>query len=196
MTEGTQTPPQDPPQGGEGGKEGQGGGSGAGAPPPDAGKPVVPEKYEFKVPEGALLDKADVERIAAYARERGLSQEDAQKVLERDSATLASYADRQKAQQEEVRDSWAKATETDKELGGEKLREVTETARRVLDRFGSEEFKTQLNETGLGNHPELIRILYRVGKVLSDDRTILGGSTSSAAPKSAAEVIYGTKEEK
>ncbi len=165
----------------------------AGNPPP-ANAPQ-PEKYDLKVPNGALLDSSHVEKIAAYARERGLSQEDAQKVLERDNSILMSYAERQKAQTEEARNSWAEATKLDKELGGEKLPQTVEVARRVLDRFGSEEFKQQLNETGLGNHPELIRILSRIGKVLSSDQTILGGAPAKPIEsKSAAEIIYGTKE--
>lgn len=162
--------------------------------PPKEGK-VVPEKYDLKLPEGALLDGDDVERIAAYAREQGLSQEQAQKVMERDNAVLASFADRQKALAEEARNTWAEAAKTDKEIGGDNFVKSAEMARRVLDRFGSEEFKQQLNETGFGNHPELIRILSRVGKLLANDTTILGGTDARGPKKTAAELIYGAPKE-
>lgn len=184
------TPAQNPPKAGEEGKPPAPESKPGNPPPGGEQKPVT---YELKVPNGTLLEKSDVEKIAAYARERGLSQEDAQKVLERDNEILMSYAARQKAQTEEARNSWAEATKSDRELGGEKLQQTVEVARRVIDRFGSEEFKKQLNDTGLGNHPELIRILYRVGKVMSSDQTILGGAPAKPVEsKSAAEVIYGS----
>lgn len=46
-----------------------------------ASKTVVPEKYDLKVPEGSGVDAAFVERTAAIARELGLDQSGAEKLL-------------------------------------------------------------------------------------------------------------------
>ena len=47
---------------------------------PPAAK-VAPEKYDLKLPEGSKLDAKHIEKIAADAKARGLSQEDAQALL-------------------------------------------------------------------------------------------------------------------
>lgn len=192
--------PQGAPQGeapkaGEAPKDGQQPGQ---APPPqDGAKPadaapakVVPEKYDLKPPEQSHLDAKDLERIAADAKARGLSQEEAQKLLERDNGILASYAERQKEQFAQTRTTWVEAIKTDKELGGDKLSKNMELAKRALDRFGSQSFKDALNETGLGDHPELVRVFYRIGKLMANDSTVLGGD-HAGAKKSTAEILYG-----
>ena len=51
-------------------------------------KPAVPEKYDLKAPEGSLLAEPMLEKIAAFARERGFSQEQAQAMVEHESASL------------------------------------------------------------------------------------------------------------
>jgi hypothetical protein len=56
--------------------------------PPEA-KPteakVVPEKYDLKLPEASLLDASHVEKLTAFAKERGLSNDEAQALLEREN---------------------------------------------------------------------------------------------------------------
>ena len=34
-----------------------------------------------------------------------------------------------------------------------------------------------LNESGLGNHPEVIRLFYRTGKAMSEDSLIVGAAS-------------------
>ena len=47
---------------------------------------------------------------------------------------------------------------------------------------------TLLNESGLGNHPEVIRFLARVGADMADDR--LHEGHAGGRSKSLAEVMY------
>ena len=65
---------------------------------------------------------------------------------------------------------------TDAEIGGDKLPENLAVARKALETFGTPELKALLNESGLGNHPEVIRFFYRSGKAISEDRVIRGGA--------------------
>lgn len=57
-----------------------------------------------------------------------------------------------------------------------------------MDKFGSPELKQYLNETGLGNHPELVRIFANIGKAMSEDGLVTG---NSGGVKSAADVLFG-----
>lgn len=151
---------------------------------------VVPEKYDLKPPKDSPLEAGDVERIAAYAKAQGLSQEEASKLLERDHQSLAAYADRQKQKWEETRSGWIDTIKSDKELGGDNMPKVAEVARRVIDRYASQSLRDALNETGFGNHPELVRVFYRIGKEMANDETILSNAPQTSK-RSAAEILYG-----
>lgn len=153
--------------------------------------PVVPEKYDLKLPEGSSLDAGFVEKTAAFAKERGFSQEQAQALLDRDNSIVKDVYDSQKNNLAQKSVEWAAAVKADKELGGEKVNENVEIAKRVIDKYGSEDLKKELNLTGFGNHPEVIRIFSKLGKAMQEDKMVHG--STSAPVKSAAELIYGKK---
>jgi len=152
-------------------------------------KPAVPEKYDLKLPEGSLLEPSAVEQISSFAKEQGLSNEAAQKLLERESKSFASYVEKQKTELVKQTAEWLEAAKTDKEIGGEAFGQNAELAKRVVERYGSESFKKALNESGLGNHPELVRFVARIGKAMSEDQLVIPG-TQSGGPKSAADTLY------
>jgi len=153
-------------------------------------KSTVPEKYELKLPEGSLLDASTIEKISAEAREKGLSNEDAQALLDRENMAVAAYHETQMKQVEDIRNGWSKAAEADPEVGGQGFKENVELARRAIERFGSEEFRKALDETGFGNHPEVIRTFVRIGKSMADDKLVHAKDHGAGDQKSAAELFY------
>jgi hypothetical protein len=158
------------------------------APKPDD-KPTVPEKYEFTPPEGTQLNPEVISKFEGVARELGLSQDAAQKVVDAMAPQLAAA---QTAQFESIKTGWADSARTDKEFGGDKLPENLAVAKKALDTFGTPELRTLLNDTGLGNHPEIIRAFYRAGQKISGSNFVPGGASSSS-DKSAAAVLYPTQ---
>lgn len=155
----------------------------ASAPTTTTAKP--PEKYDLKLPDGTPLDSSEIEKTADYARERGLSNDAAQELLRRDHEAVMGYIDRAKEQVAQ----WASQAQADKEIGGDAFAGNVETAKRFFDRFGSPALKKALNDTGLGNHPELIRLGLKAGKAMADDSFVKGGG-SPETKKSPAEVAY------
>lgn len=147
----------------------------------------APEKYEFKLPDGIQLDDKGAAAFSEVAKELNLTQEAAQKVLDKMGPVIAGrHADtltQAKAQ-------WVEAAQTDKEFGGEKLSENLSVAKKALDTFGTPELRTLLNESGLGNHPELIRLMYRAGKAISEDKFVPAGSGSPKGAKGLADALY------
>lgn len=139
----------------------------------DAAK--APVQYEFKTPDGSQLDPEVVTAFSEVARELNLTQEAAQKVLDRMTPKMV---ERQMAQIEAVRSQWTEASRSDTEFGGDKLSENLAVAKRALDSFGTPELRALLNESGLGNHPEVIRFMFRAGRSISEDRYV-GASTSN-----------------
>ena len=53
--------------------------------------------------------------------------------------------------------------------------------KKALDQFGTPELRALLNDSGMGNNPEVIRAFYRVGKAISEDKFVGG----KAAPVDA-----------
>jgi hypothetical protein len=148
--------------------------------------PKAPEAYEFKAPEGRVFDSEVMASYSQVAKELNLSQESAQRLLD---AVGPKMAERQMAMIEATRNGWADSSKSDREFGGEKLSENLGVAKKALDAFGTTELRTLLNETGLGNHPELIRFMFRAGKAISEDRMVTGAATQAkAGPRSFADL--------
>lgn len=147
----------------------------------------VPENYEFKDPEGQHFDGEVIGAFSDVAKELGLSQEEASKVVEKMAQKLA---ERQSHNIEAVREEWVESARTDKEYGGDKLGENLAVAKRALDQLGTPELRTLLNESGLGNNPEIIRFMFRAGKALSED-THVGASQGAGRSKEAPRDFAG-----
>lgn len=154
-----------------------------------------PDSYELKLPEGSKLSKAQADEIAAYAKEQGLSQDQAQKQLERESKLVEGFEAQSLEQLKEATGQWLEAVKTDKEIGGEGFSRNAELAKRVVTRFGTPEFKAELERTGLGNHPELVRTFVRIGQSMSDDQFVMPGTQSTSKPDLATKFYGGEKKE-
>lgn len=147
---------------------------------------AAPEKYEFTAGEDQELDKEAVAAFEPIARELGLSNEQAQKIVDVYGSTIMPQIIKQQNeawQQQTV--EWAETIKADKELGSV---ESIGNAQKAMDQFGTPELKQYLNDSGLGNHPELFRIFSRIGKAMSEDGFVSGSSENA---RSAADVLFG-----
>lgn len=181
---GTTVPNPDPAKPGDGPKD-------PGAKPPDGTARVVPDVYDLKLPDGSLLDAKAKEGLASFAKEKKLTQDEAQALLERENSLLTSYVDSKKEELKQQQQEWIKQIETDKEIGGENVKRNIEMAHRILNRYGDDELKKILNDPtiGYGNYPPLVRIFVRIGKAMSEDQLVLPG-TQSTGKKSLEEIFY------
>ena len=129
----------------------------------------APEKYEFNPKVADAPDELDPEVLTAFgevAKDLDLPQEAAQKVLDKVAPVIQA---RQAKVVEQARADWATESQSDEEFGGENLAANLEIAKSSLKEFGTDAFKSLLSESGLGNHPEVIRFMYRAGKAISED---------------------------
>lgn len=153
--------------------------------------PVVPEKYDLKLPEKSLLDPSVLERTAASAKARGLTNEQAQKELDAVAGEVAKYHETLLEQHKTKVSEWEQQSRNDKEIGGTAFAANAELSRRVVEKFATPEFAKILNDSGYGNHPELVRVFARIGRAIGEDRP--GGSNpgGGAPKKNAEDVLYG-----
>lgn len=150
----------------------------------------VPEKYEFKAPEGVALNEELVGEFSELAKELKLSQDDAQKVVDLGPKIMQKFADQQAQTIVDAQTAWAAESKTDTEFGGDKLAENLAVSKQALDAYGTDKLKTLLVDSGLGNHPEVIRVFYRIGKELNADGLVTGRQSGST-PKTLADRLYG-----
>lgn len=146
----------------------------------------APEKYEFKAPDGREFDAKVLEQYSQVAKELNMSNESAQKMLDTIAPALAQ---KQQDAIAAARAEWETSSKADKEFGGDKLSENLAVAKKAMETFGTPELRTLLNDSGLGNHPEIIRAFYRAGKAISEDGFVAGG-TNPKAETSIAQQMY------
>lgn len=161
------------------------------APDSTEGKPAdtkpagAPEKYEFVAPEGKTFDTDILGAFENAVREIDLPQDQAQQLLDKMAPTIEA---RQQAQIAKVQAGWLEAAQADAEFGGAKLEENMAIAKQAMTTFATPELRALLGHTKLGDHPEVIRTFYRVGKAISEDKVV--GGKGSAPTKSAADILY------
>jgi len=144
----------------------------------------APEKYEdFKPIEGVAAPAAELmTEFSALAKELGMSQEKAQdaltlvaKLAEKGAAGAAArQASALEAARTAESTAWAEASKTDKEFGGEKLAENLAVAKAAMNATASPELRKLLNDTGLGNNPEIIRHFLKIAPAFKESKFVTG----------------------
>jgi|TARA_R110000796_G_scaffold8637_8_gene28150 hypothetical protein len=156
----------------------------------DKGKDGAPEEYsDFTLPEGVNLDAAAVAEAIPLLKEMGATQEQAQKLVDLQVQTMTGLMDAQSKAWTDQLGEWKDARETDAEFGKSKYDESIAIARKGMREFGEPALFAALEETGMGNHPELIRAFYRVGKAIGEDGFNFGSSNTEGG-QSLAEKLF------
>jgi hypothetical protein len=157
----------------------------------------APAEYkEFTLAEGHKVDPETMGEFKTIAKELNLNQEQAQRLIELGGKIADKAAGPGEAAiVAKAKSIWGELSTADKEFGGDDLAANLAAAKKTLKTFGTPELGQLLEDSGLGNHPEVIRLFYRVGKQISDDKVILSGSRASGG-LSAADTLYGTTSNK
>ena len=152
-------------------KDGDGDGDGDGT---TDEQDTVPEgDYDFTgaMPDGVTLDAALAGAMAPAMKEAGITQKQAN-ILAATMATVTQANAEASAQGfvDQVTE-WTDAARADKEIGGtdENWKATVDIANAAIQKVGTPEFTAMLGETGVSNHPEMIRVMARVGKALGQD---------------------------
>lgn len=154
------------------------------------GKREIPEKYDLKLPEKSLLKEDAIQSVADFAKANKLTSEEAQALLERESAQEADRQEKQKEEMNKAKEGWLAEAKADKEIGGEKFKENSELAYNVFSKYGNEEVQKFLDDTGFGDNKHVIRMFAKIGRDMQDAKFVPGG-TASGEKKSTAKVLFG-----
>lgn len=153
------------------------------------GRPETPEGYDFGEDGGRL----DFYRNATH--QLGLTQDQAANMLKL-YATVEEQ--NQKAAQQRNADFAVDSQINLKREWGTNYDSKIDYAQRAFAQFSSKEFSQLMDETGLGNHPELLKAFSKIGEAMGDDQLIVGtgraGAISPQQAKEEIESLYRDKE--
>ena len=161
----------------------------------EAAAKVVPKTYaEFKLPEGVKLDEALLKEGTPIFKEAGLTQEGAQKFVDFYASQRAKdFANQQKAWGD-FQAGWVKEAKADAEFGKDKFDASMGVVRKAITTFAKTPAEVKavdeaLNLTGAGNNPAILRLLYRAGLAVGEDKISAGGQPAFDK-KDAASVMF------
>lgn len=162
----------------------------------DAAKGEVPETYELTAPEGIILDPALIEAATPIFKDMGLSNDQANKLMPIAAQMAQRIGDNLNQQILDSvateRANWLNTAKNDPEIGGQNWDANLVTAAKGLDTLGfvkGSPLRNLLDESGLGNHPEMIRAFVKVGKAIGEDG-FERGAGSAAIIRDKAEILY------
>ena len=152
--------------------------------------PRPPQDLNLSLPEGIAWAQDALEKFTALAQEIALTPEQAQRLVDLEASYVRTERERaDKAREEELR-SW---TEQTRALFGQNYEAEIARAVAAADAFGGEELRDLLAQTGLGNHPVIVRTFNEIGKRISED-TAAAGQAAPVRDKTFTEALYGKHE--
>lgn len=152
----------------------------------------TPPALELKLPEDMQFEPASIEAFKAIASEAKLAPEVAQKIVDGHVAALKASAEKANALFEAEQKAWQESLKADAEIGGEHFEANVSHAKRAVAKFGGSELAGLLRESGLGNHPLLVKAFVKIGKAMSEDSVAGSRSSPSTAAGDPLVSLYTT----
>ncbi|WP_432735837.1 hypothetical protein [Maridesulfovibrio sp. FT414] len=165
------------------GRSGGGNGGSSGAPVQPA--PPAPEEYRIDYGQPGGVDPYIDREFRDFAHRNGISGELAQKLVDFSNSLelgrMRDHLNRTSQWEREVRSlpGWH----------GRNYDHNMSVARRAMQAFGSPELTELIRTSGYGNHPEVVKAFYNVGKSLSED-SYVDSSRRTPRKKTIGEILY------
>lgn len=158
----------------------------------DGEKGKASQEVSLKAPKNSLLESGALERIAADAKQQGLTQEQAQGLVERENQAVSRFVTNQRSELERESDRWIAESKKDTEIGQGNLIQTKILTRSALDRFDpTGEVAKLLDSTGLGNNRVTLRFLSSIGKAMKQDSLHGKGGPGGSEPVTFGNALFG-----
>lgn len=130
------------------------------------------------------IDATQLDGFRKSFHELGLSKPQGEALIKQYLETMNGNVTAMETAREQ--ETAARMAELDKEWGVNKDANLKIVARAV-DAFGGAELRKFFDESGLGNHPAMIKMFYDIGKKIGEDRSNAGDSQFKHLDASAAQ---------
>lgn len=169
--------------------------------------PKVPEAYTaFTAPEGTTLDPKAIEAATPIFKELGLTQEQAQCLVNLQASREADAAKAPKATYDALRQTWRSEVQADADIksysvdgksGIDAVKVDIGRALATLDPKLAADFKAAMDLTGAGDNPAFVKALWRLSQSVVEGKAVsgrgpspLGQKAPGAKAPSAAQALY------
>lgn len=155
----------------------------------------APEAYtDFVQPQGVTFNKGVIEALKGVGKTLDLDQAQMQTLIDKVAPEFVKGEKEQVgAFINKVADQWRAETLADAELGGETSPAKLAVALKTFDVFGTPKLRMLLNNTGLGDHPELLRWAFRIGSAIGPDNKFVAGTTLTKVGVAPEDKLWPTK---
>lgn len=135
-------------------------------------------KYDLKFAENVPLDETAKNKFIEIAKTAKIKPEDAQKIVDLQSEVNAQYVAAAEAEHKKTIDGWKDSA---KAKYGADFEKKLAAGKKALETYFSPDAVKVLGDegTGIGNHPEIVDALVKIGETLSEDKSIHGKPASS-----------------
>jgi hypothetical protein len=152
----------------------------------------APDTYaSFTVPENYKLDPTALESALPIFKELGLTQAQAQKLVDVQVARELAIAKGPQDAYESMRQEWRTSVTSDAEMG--KQLDVVKAdigrALQVLPPDLVKEFKGAMDLTGAGDHPAFVKAMWKLSQFVVEGKPVTG-----RGPSPAGQVAPGTNQ--
>ena len=159
--------------------------------PAEPSAPVVPEAYAFNnLPDGYSISEEQLAAFSPVLKELGLTQEQADKLVAFDAQRTLQAQEASQQQAVEFRNQqvgeWETALRSDAVFGGANFDANVAVAKQFLTDFGTPELSAFLAESGLGSHPEVVRLFHKAGQELGEGKL---HRTTTEVPKTEMTIV-------
>jgi hypothetical protein len=140
----------------------------------------VPEKYEFIVPEGMVLDQEYADKASVILKKHGITQAAATELgtmaAEQIKKVIAEQGKQSEANFNSFVEDLKKETISELSKEGKDYKKELSFAAKSRDRFASPGLIDKLNKSGLANDIDVIRHFINIGKSISEGKLVEGKS--------------------
>lgn len=154
---------------------------------------VVPEKYEFKVPEGMTLDQEYADKASVIMKKHGITQAAATELGEMAAGQIKKITEEAKKQADANFNTFVedlkKETMTELAKDGKDAKKELIFAAKSRDRLASPGLIEKLNKSGLANDIDVVRHFIAIGKAISEGK-LAEGQSEGAGDKDALKTLY------
>lgn len=158
------------------------------------GRPDTPEDYGFtkpdNLPEGVVWDD---ERMAAYAKvfhANGIPKAAAHAIIQAHTESVIQEAAADEKAQKEFLEA---STVAIKKEWGKDFEANLAQAEAIIEKLFGSEFKSLLKSTGLGNHPAVVRGMFKASQMIGEHALSTGDGSQGTKPTHTREGLISMK---
>lgn len=151
-----------------------------------------PFKFEeIKLPDGFTIDEPIAKGFVEVVNKFGLGRDAVGELVKLQADAMKGVSEAGNKLYSDMRDGWKKEITADAEFGGEKLAANLGSISKLVDEFGGPELRSQMDLTGAGDNPHMIRFLTKVAKAVQERPFVPPGGQADI-PKDVAALLFPT----